>query len=117
VGGTCRWSFGGPRALSTQSTAIVFYRARGSQIKTDNLSRDVPPHLMATLTDEQRRALQLLARSPSGCTEALLMAHGFEVAMLSRLAVAVDHSTTAGRRRMKVTWLRITNAGRKAIAG
>jgi hypothetical protein len=71
-------------------------------------------------TDEQRRALQLLARSPSGCTEALLMAHGFEVAMLSRLvldglAVAVDHSTTAGRRRMKVTWLRITNAGRKAI--
>jgi hypothetical protein len=76
---------------------------------------------MPTLTDEQRRALQLLARSPNGCTEALMMAHGFESAMLGKLvldglAVAVDHSTMAGRRRMKVTWLRITDAGRKAIA-
>jgi phage portal protein BeeE len=77
---------------------------------------------MAKLTDERRRALQLLARSPNGCTEALMLAHGFESAMLSDLvlnglAVAVDRSTMAGRRRMKVTWLRITAAGRKAIAG
>jgi phage portal protein BeeE len=76
---------------------------------------------MATLTDEQRRALRLLARSPNGSTEALMLAHGFESAMLSDLvlnglAVAVDHSTMAGRRRMKVTWLRITAAGRQAIA-
>jgi hypothetical protein len=75
---------------------------------------------MATLTDEQRRALRLLARSPNGCTEALMMAYGFELKMLEKLvigglAVAVDHSTMTGRRRMKVTWLRITNAGRKAI--
>jgi hypothetical protein len=34
---------------------------------------------MAKLTDEQRRALQLLARSPNGCTEALILAHGFEL--------------------------------------
>jgi hypothetical protein len=59
---------------------------------------------------------------PNGCTEALMMAHGFDVAMLAKLvidglAVAVDHSTMAGRRRMKVTWLRIAAAGRKAIAG
>jgi hypothetical protein len=51
-----------------------------------------------------------------------MLAHGFESAMLSDLvlnglAVAVDHSTMAGRRRMKVTWLRITAAGRQAIAG
>jgi hypothetical protein len=77
---------------------------------------------MANLTQEQRRALQLLSRSPNGCTEALMMAHGFEIAMLSRLvldglAAAADHSAMVGRRRMKVTWLRITNAGRKAIAG
>jgi hypothetical protein len=49
-----------------------------------------------------------------------MMAHGFENAMLgdlvlNRLAVAVDHSTMAGRRRMKIIWLRITAAGRKAI--
>jgi hypothetical protein len=42
---------------------------------------------MAKLTDEQRRALQLLARSPNGCTEALMMAHGFEGAMLGQLVV------------------------------
>jgi hypothetical protein len=75
---------------------------------------------MARLTDEQRRALRLLAGSPNGCTEALMLAHGFESAMpsdlvLNGLGVAVDHSTVAGRRRIKVTWLRITAAGRKAI--
>jgi hypothetical protein len=76
---------------------------------------------MAKPTDEQRRALQLLARSPNGCTEALMLAHGFESGILGSLvldglAVAVDHTTIAGRRRMKVTWMRITAAGRKAIA-
>jgi hypothetical protein len=75
---------------------------------------------MADLTDEQRRALRLLARSPNGCTEALLMAHGFESVVLGDLvlkglAVAVGHSTMAGRRRIKVKWLRITAVGRKAI--
>jgi hypothetical protein len=76
---------------------------------------------MRDLTDEQRRALQLLARSPNGCTEALMMAHGFESEILGQLvldglAVAVDQSTMAGRRRVKVTWLRTTEAGRQAIA-
>jgi hypothetical protein len=37
---------------------------------------------MAKLTDEELRALLLLARSPNGCTEALLMAHGFPTEML-----------------------------------
>jgi hypothetical protein len=76
---------------------------------------------MVELSAEQRRALQLLARSPNGCTEALMMAHGFPMDMLGKLvldglAVAMDHSTMAGRRRIKVTWLRITEAGRKEIA-
>jgi hypothetical protein len=34
---------------------------------------------MAKLSDEQRRALKLLASSPNGCTEALMLAHGFEI--------------------------------------
>jgi hypothetical protein len=45
---------------------------------------------MATLTDEQRRALRLMARSPNECAEALLMAH----------------ATMAGSRRITVTWMR-----------
>lgn len=50
-----------------------------------------------------------------------MLAHGFEVAMLGRLVLddlarAEDHNTMAGGRRIKVTWLQITAAGRKAIA-
>jgi hypothetical protein len=59
---------------------------------------------MAKLTDEQKRALRILARSPNGCTEALMLAHGFEIAMLGKLALdglaKVDaHDTMAGSRR------------------
>jgi hypothetical protein len=76
---------------------------------------------MAKLNDEQRRALRHLARSPNGCTEALLMAHGFELRMLDKLASeglvkAEAHDTKAGSRRMKVVWLQISAKGRKAIA-
>jgi hypothetical protein len=75
---------------------------------------------MSKLSDEQRRALQLLARSPNGCTEALMMAHGFEGAMLGKLvvdglALATPHHTQAGHRKMIVVWISITTAGRKAI--
>jgi hypothetical protein len=50
-----------------------------------------------------------------------MLAHGFEVATLGELVIdglakAEEHHTMAGRRRMKVVWLQITVAGRKAIA-
>jgi hypothetical protein len=76
---------------------------------------------MADLTDEQRRALRILARNPNGCTDAVMMARGFEREILAMLVfdglVNVEaHETILGRRHMKVFWLRITEAGRKAIA-
>jgi hypothetical protein len=78
---------------------------------------------MAKLTDEQRRALQLLARSPNGCTEAILMAHGLDPAILAKLVldglakVDIHDAKVAGRRvKVKVAWLQITPAERKAIA-
>jgi hypothetical protein len=43
---------------------------------------------MATLSDEQQRALRLLARSPKGCTKAILMAHGCPIEMLEKLVTA-----------------------------
>ena len=57
----------------------------------------------------------------NGCTEALMLAHGFELAMLEQLALGgltrVDvHDTIAGGRPVKVTWMRITAAGRKALS-
>jgi hypothetical protein len=70
---------------------------------------------------EKRRALQLLARSPDGCTEALMMAYGFPIELLGDLvmaavALATPHDTRAGRQPMIVVWMTITEAGRLAIA-
>jgi hypothetical protein len=77
---------------------------------------------MAALTDEQQRALRLLARSPNDNTEAIMLAHGFESALLGKLVidglakVEIHDTKVAGRRaKAKVAWLQITPAGRKAI--
>jgi hypothetical protein len=37
---------------------------------------------------DSRRALELLAASPDGCTEALMLAHGFTVELLVDLCIA-----------------------------
>jgi hypothetical protein len=71
--------------------------------------------------DEPRRALRLLARCPNGCTEALMLAHGFTIDMLRALAAGgflrVDvHSAHAGGRQKLVVWMQISAAGRKVIA-
>ena len=71
---------------------------------------------------EQHRALRLLAGAPLGATEAMMLAHGFTEQILARLvrdglATAATGSIHAGGRSMKVTWLRITDAGQRALAG
>jgi hypothetical protein len=71
---------------------------------------------------EQRRALRLLAGSPLGATEAIMLAYGFTNAMLDALvrdglATVERRAVRAGRRRIEVTWLTITDAGRQALAG
>jgi hypothetical protein len=77
--------------------------------------------LMTNLNDEQRRALELLGRSPNGCTEALMLAHGFTIATLAELSaiglLRVDaHNAHAGGRQKMVAWMQISAAGRKGIA-
>jgi hypothetical protein len=76
---------------------------------------------MAKLSDEQLRALLFLARHQNGCTEAVLMAHGFPSQMLEELvttglAKAFPGEMRIARRRLKVVCLQITDAGRKAAA-
>jgi len=71
---------------------------------------------------ELNRALRMLAGSPLGCTEAIMLAHGFTVETLGRLvldghATATPGTVQAGRRPIKVTWLTITDVGRQALAG
>ena len=75
------------------------------------------------LTDEHRRALQVLARSPHGLTEEVLMlAHGFDSDMFAdlvraRLANRYHVTVQGGGRTSRVTYVRITAAGRRAIEG
>jgi len=69
---------------------------------------------------ERRRALELLAASPDGCTEAIILAHGFTTDFLvdlirAGLATAQTERAVVGRRSMQVTRMRITDAGRRAL--
>jgi hypothetical protein len=81
------------------------------------------PHnaAMATLTDEQLRALRLLARHHDGCAETVLLEQGFSYDQLGDLvfdglAKMQPSITYEGGRERIVVWTTITAAGRKAIA-
>jgi hypothetical protein len=70
---------------------------------------------------ERRRALELLAESGDGYTEALMLAHGFTVELMvdlciADLAIARVESMVAGGRTVEVVRLTITDAGRQALA-
>jgi DNA-binding PadR family transcriptional regulator len=70
---------------------------------------------------DQREALRMLAGSPGGCTESIVLAHGFGIGTLhdlvrDGLATAERRNVRAGHRRIEVTWLTITDAGRAALA-
>jgi hypothetical protein len=69
-----------------------------------------------------RRALEVLAVSRDGCTETIMIAHGFTVPMLVKLiraglATAGTERMVAGHQRIDVTVVRITDAGRRALFG
>jgi hypothetical protein len=72
------------------------------------------------LSGEARRVLELLAGSPDGVNEALLLAHGFARQMLTgfvRSGLATWHHRTvrAGGRTIDVNYMTITEVGRRAI--
>ena len=67
------------------------------------------------------RALELLAGSRNGCTEAIMLAHGFKTEFLvdlinARLATAQTERMVAGGRWVEVIRFRITEAGRRALS-
>ena len=70
---------------------------------------------------DHRRALELLAASRDGCTEALMRAHGFTTEMLVELvhagfASAQSERVVAGGRVIEVARVRITAEGRQELA-
>jgi hypothetical protein len=73
------------------------------------------------MTDEERRLLEMLAGNADGTTDALLTAHGFKLDVLIRivsagLATAMPDRVFAGGKPVEVTRVRITDAGRRALA-
>jgi hypothetical protein len=71
---------------------------------------------------DRREALRMLAGSPLGSTESIMMAHGFAIGTLqylvpSGLATAERRSVPAGQRMIKVKWMEVTEAGRLALGG
>ena len=81
-----------------------------------------PRRLKRHLGAEARDALELLTAASPSCPELLLLAHGFKIEMLAGLvraglATAQPEAVNAGGRLVEVVRLRITDAGRRAIAG
>ena len=77
---------------------------------------------MTKVTSEQHRALALLADTPRGCLETVLIdVEGFTVDALAELvrvgyvSLAPETVRAAGRK-IEVARVRITDAGRRAIA-
>jgi hypothetical protein len=73
------------------------------------------------LSNEHRRALRLLARNPTGCTEAFLLAHGIsqnhiDTLILAKLAMLEPGINRIAGREKIVLWVQITDIGRKALA-
>ena len=69
---------------------------------------------------DRRRALELLAASRDGCTEAILLAHGFtikQIVELVRAGLAAAHSqrVVIGRRTVEIARVKITEAGRQGL--
>jgi len=75
---------------------------------------------MPTPKQQRRQALELLEASIPGCTEAIMLAYGFKTEFLAALvdaglATASIERMVAGGRRIEVTRMRITGAGRQAL--
>jgi hypothetical protein len=75
-----------------------------------------------TLTYDQREALRMLAGSPNGSTESIMLAHGVAIGtphdlVRNGLATVERRGVRAGQRLIRVKWLTITDAGRKALSG
>ena len=77
--------------------------------------------MTVVLSDEERCALKLLAGHSDGCNEAVLLTDGFTVRQLSGLVIDGFAAGSVARialdgRKKPVVWMKITQAGRQAIA-
>ena len=71
---------------------------------------------------DRRRALELLASSPDGCTEALMVANGFTIELLlellrTGLATAHAERIIVDGKMTEVARMGITDEGRRLLGG
>ena len=76
---------------------------------------------MMNPSDDDRRVLDVLARHSDGCAEAVLLADGFTIRLLAGLVIDGFATGSVARialdgREKPVVWMKITDAGRTAIA-
>jgi hypothetical protein len=76
---------------------------------------------MMNPSDDDRRALDMLARHSNGCAEAVLLADGFTIRLLAGLVIDGFATGSVARialdgREKPVVWMKITEAGRQVIA-
>ena len=70
---------------------------------------------------DRRRALELLASCRDGCTEAIMLAHGFTTAMMVDLvraglaSVSAERVVITGGTTVEIARVKITEAGRRAL--
>jgi hypothetical protein len=69
---------------------------------------------------DRRRALELLASCRDGCTEAIMIAHGFTGEQLvelvqAGLAAVSPQRILVGKRTIEVARVKITDVGRRAL--
>jgi hypothetical protein len=69
---------------------------------------------------DRRRALELLASCRDGCTESMMLAHGFTVPQMvelvrAGLATATAERVRAGSKTIEVARMRIAAEGRRAL--
>jgi hypothetical protein len=96
--------------------------ALGGVAKTDQNNRRLSKvENPSGLSDEQQRALRLLAGAPHGRTLAIMLAHGFPNTMLDklvsdRLATIQPGTVCFGKRRITVAWVAISEVGLQGLA-
>src|SRR6516164_8529 len=108
-----------PRAQLTETAPLGRGILTGATIVATPMPR--PYHRRGPKPD-RRRALELLAASPEGCTEALMFANGFTAEILIELVRAGLVSAHAERvvgdgKMTEVARVKLSEAGWQALAG
>ena len=85
-----------------------------------NVMADTARNRQSGSVADSRRALTVLGDNPDGCTQAILLAHGFKSQLLAELVrtkLVTEHyeRVMQGGRPINVTRMRITAAGRLAL--